>query len=51
MIGLVVLAALLLLMLVAFFWLLAVDRHALLPVLRTCALVIALGGFVAALLH
>ena len=32
-------------------WLLAVDRRALRPVMTTAALVIALGGYAAALLH
>jgi hypothetical protein len=32
-------------------WLLAVDRRALRPVMTTAALVIAAGGYVAALLH
>jgi hypothetical protein len=32
-------------------WLLAVDRRALRPVMTTAALIIALGGYAAALLH
>lgn len=32
-------------------WLLAVDRRALRPVMTSAALVIALGGYAAALLH
>jgi hypothetical protein len=45
------LAILLLLMLGAALGILRVDRRALPPVLATAALVIALGGYVAALLH
>lgn len=47
----ITLAILLLLMLGSALGLLAVDRRALPPVLATAALVIALGGYVAALLH
>lgn len=45
------LAICLTLMLGAALGLLAVDRRALRPVMTTAALVIALGGYVAALLH
>jgi hypothetical protein len=38
-------------MVTAALWLLAVDRRALRPVVTTAALVIALGGYAAALLH
>lgn len=47
----VTLAVLLLLMFGAAGWLLAIDRRALLPVLSTAALVVAIGGFAAAILH
>lgn len=41
----------LLAMVVSGLWLLAVDRRALRPVVTTAALVIAVSGYVAALLH
>lgn len=47
----ITLALLLLLMLGSVLGLLAVDRRALRPVMTTAALVIALGGYFAALLH